>query len=181
MRSFFVTVLIILLALFGVYYYAGETLGLKKSVLTKPTINVSSQEFGTGEKIPFKYTCDGEDVNPPLVLDRVPSDAKSLVLIVDDRTSVSQSFNHWIVFNIDPSTTNIEENKIPNALLGTNDFKELKYKGPCPEIGVHKYYFKILALDITLPDKEGLSRQDIDKLIKGHIMAIGETYGIYEK
>jgi hypothetical protein len=175
------TIILILLILGGVYYYASESLGIKKSVLTKPTINITSQEFVKGGTIPLKFTCDGDNVNPSLVLDRVPADAKSLVLIVDDPDSANTPFNHWLVFNMDPNITNIEENQIPMALLGTNDFDEFRYMGPCPEAGSHKYYFRIYALDIMLSNKEGIKRQDLDKAMTGHVMAFGETFGTYEQ
>src|SRR3989344_2288593 len=111
-----ITIIVILLLLGGVYYYASESLGIKKSVLTKSTINITSQKFINGGTIPLKFSCDGDNVNPSLVFDRVPADAKSLVLIVDDPDSGNTPFNHWLVFNMDPYITNIEENKIPNAL-----------------------------------------------------------------
>lgn len=181
MMKIIITIILILLILGGVYYYASESLGIKKSVLTKPTINITSQEFVKGGVIPLKFTCDGDNVNPSLVLDRVPVDAKSLVLIVDDPDSGNTPFNHWLVFNMDPRITNIEENQIPIALLGTNDFDELRYMGPCPEVGSHKYYFRIYALDILLPSNEGIKRQELDRAMNGHIMAFGETYGVYER
>lgn len=175
------TIILILLAFGGIYYYASNGLGIKKSVLSKATINISSQEFSKGGVIPLRFTCEGDNVNPSVILDRVPADAKSLVLIVDDPDGGQIPFNHWLVFNIDPKITNIEENKIPNALLGTNDFGELNYMGPCPQNGKHKYYFRVYALDIILPNKEGVSRSELDSLMVGHIMASGTTYGTYEK
>lgn len=175
------TIIVILLALGGIYYYASYGLGIKKSILTKATISISSQEFSKGSSIPLRFSCEGGNVSPSLVLDRVPFDAKSLVLIVDDPDSGTTAFNHWIVFNIDPSITNIEEGKIPNALLGTNDFGELKYMGPCPEVGKHKYYFRIYALDTILDLDEGVKRPVLDKAMEGHIIASGETFGTYEQ
>lgn len=176
-----ITIIVILLILGGVYYYASESLGIKKSVLTKSTINITSQEFINGGTIPLKFSCDGDNVNPSLVFDRVPPDAKSLVLIVDDPDNGNTPFNHWLVFNMDPYITNIEENQIPSALLGTNDFDELRYMGPCPEVGSHKYYFRIYALDTMLSVEEGIMRNELDNLMAGHILAKGEMYGTYSR
>src|SRR6185369_12624575 len=136
--------LIISVIVGGVYYFYGNNFSSNKNVPVKSTIDVSSQEFTKGAEIPVRFTCNGDNVNPPLIFDRIPADAKSLVLIVDDPDAGATPFTHWIVFNISPTTTNILENKIPDALEGTNDFGELKYMGPCPD-GSHKYYFRVYA------------------------------------
>ncbi len=151
-----------------------------KNSSPKPKINISSQEFLNGGVIPTRFTCAGDNINPPLTFDRVPGDAKSLVLIIDDPDAREPAFNHWIVFNIDPSTTNIEEGNIPNALLGTNDFGELKYMGPCPT-GKHTYYFRVFALDSVLALEEGAKRTEIETSMKDHILGKGELTGTYSR
>ncbi len=172
-------ILIISLVIGAVYYFNNGSL-FNKNVSRKIKIYISSQEFLNGQTIPATFTCNGDNINPPLSFDRVPGDAKSLVLIVDDPDAGTVPFNHWLVFNIDPSITNIEAGKIPNALEGTNDFGELKYMGPCPT-GTHKYYFRIYALDTVLSLNEGAKRSDIDAAMTDHILGVGEFFGVYSK
>lgn len=173
-------IVIISLIVGGVYYFFGDKLGVDNTYVNKSKISVSSSEFTKGGEIPTRFTCNGENVNPPLIFDRVPGDAESLVLIVEDTDIGAAPFNHWLVFNIAPSTTNVEEAKIPNALLGTNDFGELKYMGPCPT-GTHTYHFRVYALDTQLALEEGATRADIDSAMKGHILAQGELSGVYSR
>lgn len=170
-------ILVISLVVGAFYYFNGQSFSLNNTVPIKSKIAISSQEFLNGQTIPNSFTCNGDNINPPLSFDRVPGDAKSLVLIVDDPTT-TPVFNHWLVFNIDPNTTNIEAGKIPLALEGTNDFGELKYMGPCPT-GIHKYYFRVYALDTMLSLSEGAKRSDIDAAMKDHILAEGEFFGVY--
>lgn len=172
MGKILIVFFLIISVISGLLYY--------KNFSQKPKINISSQEFLNGGVIPTKFTCAGDNINPSLAFDRVPGDAKSLVLIIDDSDAKDPAFNHWIVFNIDPSTTNIEEGKIPNALLGTNDFGELKYMGPCP-VGLHNYYFRVFALDTVLSLEEGAKRSEIDSAMKGHILGKGELTGTYSR
>ncbi|HTK03814.1 MAG TPA: YbhB/YbcL family Raf kinase inhibitor-like protein [Alphaproteobacteria bacterium] len=143
------------------------------SLFPGPKVAISSQEFTNGGAIPLRFTCNGDNINPPLIFDRVPGDAKSLVLIVED----DKAFTHWSVFNIDPTITNIEEGKIPEALEGTNDFGELKYMGPC-STEKHKYYFKVYALDTLLSLDEGAKKSEIETAMQKHIIAKGELYGL---
>lgn len=170
------SLLLIFVAIGAAIYYFG--LG---KMFNKGTIDIASQAFLKGGQIPFKYTCDDENVNPPFTIDRVPGDAKSLVLIIDDPDAGKVPFTHWIVFNMDPNLTNVEEGKIPDALEGTNDFGELKYQGPCPPSGTHKYYFRIFALDTVLNLEEGAKRAQVDSAMVGHIIAKGETVGMYNR
>lgn len=171
-------ILIISLVVGAVYYFNGSKLFSNNTTPIKAKINISSQAFLNGQTIPSTFTCNSDNINPPLSFDRVPGDAKSLVLIVDDPDASTPAFNHWLVFNIDPNTTNIEQGKIPNALEGTNDFGELKYMGPCPT-GTHKYYFRVYALDTMLSLNEGAKRLDIDAAMQDHILAQGEFFGVY--
>jgi len=171
-------ILIVSLAVGAVYYFNGSNLFSNNSNQVKAKISISSQAFLNGQAIPNTFTCNGDNVNPPLSFDRVPGDAKSLVLVIDDPDARTPAFNHWLVFNIDPNTTNIEQDTIPNALEGTNDFGELKYMGPCPT-GTHKYYFRVYALDTMLNLTEGAKRSDIDSAMQNHILAGGEFFGVY--
>src|SRR6266536_6614208 len=111
-------------------------------------MKITSSAFQEGSDIPSKFSRDGGNVNPPLRLEGAPTNAKSLVLIVDDPDAPGGLFTHWLVWNIDPKTTEIAENSVPKgALQGTNDFPGRGYDGPQPPSGTHRYYFKIFALD----------------------------------
>ncbi|MCW3997959.1 MAG: YbhB/YbcL family Raf kinase inhibitor-like protein [Candidatus Bathyarchaeota archaeon] len=140
---------------------------------------VTSSVFGNNKQIPRKYTCDGEDVNPPLEIEGIPQNTKSLVLIVDDPDAPMGTWEHWNVWNI-PPTSKIKENSIP-GVEGMNDFAKHSYGGPCPPSGVHRYFFKIYALDkeLSLPDQS--SKKDLIESMEGHVLARGELVGLYSR
>ena len=127
--------------------------------------------------IPRKYTCDGENVNPPLYVREVPKETKSLVLIVDDPDAPSGTWEHWNVWNI-PPTKRIEENSIP-GVEGINDFGKHAYGGPCPPSGTHRYFFKVYALDNMLSLQVHSRKKDIEEAMKDHVLAKGELVGVY--
>ena len=111
-------------------------------------MKIISEVFENKQMIPQKYTCDGENINPPLQITDIPSNTESLVLIVDDPDAPSGDWIHWLVWNINPQTKEIMEDSVPeNAVVGTNDFKKMEYDGPCPPSGTHRYVFKVLALE----------------------------------
>lgn len=152
----------------------------KKEVL--PTMNINSLAFKNGEFVPFKYTCDGVDVNPPLTISETPEGTKSLVLIVDDPDSPSGIFIHWLVWNIDPNTKEIKENSVPGgAVEGITSWGKLGYRGPCPFFGTHRYYFKVFALDEKLNLSEKATVKEVLKAMENHILGKGETMGKYIK
>ena len=128
------------------------------------------------------YTCDGQDVNPPLKISGVPGDAKSLVLIVDDPDAPGKTWVHWIVWNIDPEITEIEENDVPQGgVEGITDFGSAGYGGPCPPSGTHRYFFKAYALDTELEIETSATVNDIESAIEGHILDSAELVGLYKK
>ena len=146
------------------------------------TIRISSPEFKNNGPIPSKYTCDGADVNPPLMIENVPSSAKSLALIVDDPDAPVGTWVHWVLWNIDPSTNAIRENALPaGALQGLNDFRKSDYGGPCPPSGTHRYFFKFYALDIMLSLGPKTKKAELEHAMKGHIVAQGELIGLYRR
>ena len=104
----------------------------------------------------------------------IPSEAKSLVLIVDDPDAPGGLFTHWLVWNIPPQTSAVGEGSAPKGVQGTNDFGKLGYGGPCPPSGTHRYYFKIFALDRELDLPFGAKRGQLDGAMKGHVVAQGE-------
>lgn len=143
------------------------------------SIKVFSSAFASNGSIPGKYTCNGQNINPPLEFGGIPEEAESLVLIVDDPDAPTKTFTHWIVWNIEP-VAKIEEDSIP-GVEGLNDFKEIGYGGPCPPSGTHRYFFRVYALDKNLDLKAGAGRKDLEKEMIGHIIAEGELMGKYSK
>ena len=143
-------------------------------------MKITSSAFQEGGEIPSKFSRDGGNVNPPLRFEGTPTNAKSLVLIVDDPDAPVGLFTHWLVWNIDPKTTEIPERGVPKgAVQGTNDYPNLGYGGPQPPSGTHRYYFKMFALDQTLDLRSGAKRQELDKAMSGHVIAQGQLMGRY--
>jgi Raf kinase inhibitor-like YbhB/YbcL family protein len=145
-------------------------------------MKITTTVFQEGGNIPSKFTCDGADANPPLRFEGVPAEGKSLALIVDDPDAPGGLFTHWLVWNIDPNTTAIEENSVPSkGVQGKNDFGKSGYGGPCPPSGTHRYFFRIFALDRQLDLAAGSKRAQLDAQMRGHIMAQGELMGRYSR
>jgi Raf kinase inhibitor-like YbhB/YbcL family protein len=145
-------------------------------------MKISSPAFQEGGTIPEKFSKNGRNVNPELRIEGAPAEAKSLLLIVDDPDAPVGLFTHWLVWNIDPKTTEIAESSVPKgAFQGTNDFPGRGYDGPQPPSGTHRYYFKIFALDRMLDLKSGAKRREVDPAMRGHVIAQGELMGRYSK
>src|SRR5205807_8106712 len=145
-------------------------------------MKISSPSFQESGVIPDKFSKNGQNVNPALRFEGAPAEAKSLLLIVDDPDAPVGLFTHWLVWNIDPKTSEIAESSAPGgAVQGTNDFPKKGYGGPCPPSGTHRYYFKIFALDQTLDLKSGAKRAEVDAAMRGHVIAQGELMGRYSR
>jgi Raf kinase inhibitor-like YbhB/YbcL family protein len=144
-------------------------------------MKITSSAFQQGGNMPSKFSCDGANASPPLQISDIPTEAKSLVLIVDDPDAPSGLFTHWAVWNISPQTTTIGEGSTPKGVQGTNDFGKSGYGGPCPPSGTHRYYFKVFALDRELDLPVGAKRSHLDSAIKGHVIAQGELMGRYSR
>jgi len=140
---------------------------------------ITSPAFDGKGFIPQKYTCDGDDVNPPLTIEGVPEETKSLVLIVDDPDAPMGTWDHWVVWNI-PPVEKIEENSVP-GVEGLNDFKKHSYGGPCPPSGIHRYFFKVYALDTKLDLNPNSRKKNVEKSMEDHIIAEGEIVGVYSR
>ena len=144
-------------------------------------VKITSSAFQDGANIPSKFTCDGADTSPPLQIADIPSEAKSLALIVDDPDAPGGLFTHWTVWNIPPQTSAVGEGNVSKGAQGTNDFGKSGYGGPCPPSGTHRYSFKFFALDRELDLPFGAKRGQIDSAIKGHVVAQGELKGRYSR
>lgn len=154
----------------------------EKYRIEEEAMRVSSQAFREGGSIPAAFACDGKDVSPPLTIDDVPRNAKSLALIVDDPDAPSGVFTHWVMYNIDPGTREIPEDSVPRgAVQGTNSFKKQQYRGPCPPSGTHRYFFKVFALDAKLDVDPNKGKKGVEEAIKGHVLEEAELMGRYAK
>jgi len=145
-------------------------------------MKLTSSAFSNNEMIPEKYTCDGENINPPLKIAEIPNEAKSLALIVDDPDAPMGTFNHWVVWNIDTSVEKIDENSLPaGAAEGRNDFGRTSYGGPCPPSGTHRYFFKVFALSEKLNLEPSAQREDLERAMEGRILEKTELVGLYRR
>lgn len=142
-------------------------------------MRVTSPWFDHEQMIPVKFTCEGEDVNPPLDIDGIPDKARSLALVVEDPDAPAGTWLHWSVWNI-PITQHLKEDEIP-GVQGKNDFGRNDYGGPCPPSGTHRYYFKLYALDDLISLRAGASIRSLRAAMEGHILAYGELMGTYKK
>jgi Raf kinase inhibitor-like YbhB/YbcL family protein len=142
---------------------------------------VKSSAFEKNTKIPSKYTCDGDDINPPLTFEGVPKEAKTLVLIVDDPDAPRGTFDHWVVWNIPASIGKIEENNASSGIEGLNGAGKAGYFGPCPPSGTHRYFFKVYALDTSLSLGANSRKKDVEVAMEGHVLAKGELICLYRR
>lgn len=152
------------------------------------TLELSSPQFEPGGEIPARFTCQGDDISPPLRWRGVPSDTKSLALICDDPDAPGGSFCHWAAYNLPPppDLNGLPEEVPPGGeipqggMQGRNDFGEVQYNGPCPPEGPeHNYYFRLYALDKSLDLLPGANRQQIFDAMQDHILEHTEMIGRY--
>jgi len=149
------------------------------TVIDFKTLKVASTAFAEDGMIPAKYTCDGEDVNPPLTIEHIPEEAKSLAIIADDPDAPSGTWVHWVAWNI-PVTHHIKEDDL-HGQQGLNDFNKQQYNGPCPPNGVHRYSFKIYALNTVLDLNDSTRKNELERAMAAHVVAFGELTGRYER
>ncbi len=192
-----VLALIILIALLAAYYgWLREGTRTSSQISTSaPTSGggnmsenfVLKSVFGNMGDIPIKYTCDGEDISPPLSWEGQPSGVVSYVLIVDDPDAPGRVFTHWVLYNIPSDINSLPEN-VPKqketayGIQGRNDFGRIGYGGPCPPRGKpHRYFFKLYALDVKLNLPPGASKREVENAIKGHVLAQTQIVGLYRR
>ena len=153
------------------------------------TLAVSSPVFATDQSIPVRYTCEGQDISPPLHFSGAPENTKSLVLIVDDPdapdpAAPKMTWVHWLLYNMPPDTSVLieaAEEFPPGTLQGINDFGRTRYGGPCQPIGRHRYIFKLYALDTMLPDLGRPNKEILLHAMDGHILEQTRLIGLYQK
>lgn len=145
-------------------------------------MNISSQDFERDAMIPEKFTCDGENINPQLSISDVPAEAKSLALIVNDPDAPSGDFVHWVMWNIDPSVTEIMQGTTPiEATEGNNDTGEPGWTGPCPPSGTHHYEFHLYALDQKIELLPGADKHEFREALEGAVLEEAIYVGLYSR
>ncbi|NJM67644.1 MAG: YbhB/YbcL family Raf kinase inhibitor-like protein [Acaryochloris sp. RU_4_1] len=148
-----------------------------------------SPAFASGQTIPVKYTCQGQDLSPPLEWKGVSAETKSLALIIDDPDAPDPeapktTWIHWVLYNIPPSTQRLTEGitALPSGTLeGINDWNRTGYGGPCPPIGTHRYFHKLYALDVVLSNLKHPAKGELEKAMEGHVITSAEYVGTYRK
>jgi Raf kinase inhibitor-like YbhB/YbcL family protein len=153
------------------------------------SLEVKSDAFSNGQSIPAKYSCIGKNISPALTWSDPPSGTQSFALIMDDPDAPAGTWVHWVLYNIKPDWRNLPEdlpvtgkNIDPNAVFfGTNSSGNIRYDGPCPPSGTHRYYFKLYALDTQIGLLPGATKEQILKEMQGHILAQGELMGTFSK
>ncbi|BAY30395.1 PEBP family protein [Nostoc carneum NIES-2107] len=152
-------------------------------------MEIRSSAFFIGNTIPFKYTCDGDNISPPIHWEDPPQGTQSFALIVDDPDAPEKTFTHWVVYNIPVDRRELPEGitpepKIANGgIQGQNSFGRLGFGGPCPpsKDGAHRYFFKIFALDQLLDLPPGVSKEELLQAIEGHVLDKAEVMGRYAR
>ena len=150
-----------------------------------------SSSFGPNGNIPKQHTCEGSDVSPPLSWSGAPPGTKSFVLIVDDPDAPDPkapktTWVHWVLYNLPANASELPEGAGGGALpagakAGLNDFKRSSYGGPCPPVGRHRYFHKLYALDVVLPDLGSATKAQVEQAMHGHVLATAELIGTYQK
>ena len=147
---------------------------------------LTSSAFAEGEPIPEKYSCKGEDISPPLAWAGAPDGTQSFALIMDDPDAPVGTWDHWLVFNIPAEVRELPENMPVGmkfgdvaVVFGQNSWRRSDYGGPCPPSGTHRYFFKLYALDTTLPSDESMNKAQLEAEMEGHMLAQTELMGTF--
>jgi Raf kinase inhibitor-like YbhB/YbcL family protein len=149
------------------------------TIAAKATLTITSPAFEHEGHIPMKYSCEGQDINPPLTIKGIPEETISLALIMEDPDAPGGIFDHWVVWNVRPKEV-IKEKSIP-GITGKNSSGESRYIGPCPPSGTHRYFFKVYALDAFLDLDDDADKKIVEQALHDHVIAYGELMGLYKK
>jgi Raf kinase inhibitor-like YbhB/YbcL family protein len=150
---------------------------------------LTSTAFTQGNSIPALYSCDGQDISPPLAWSDPPAGTQSFALIMDDPDAPVGTWDHWILFNIPANMRELSENlpldaknQDPDAIfVGSNSWGRADYGGPCPPSGTHRYFFRLFALDTTISLLPGASKGELSNAMEGHILALTELMGTFTR
>ncbi len=157
------------------------------TTMTPATMTMTSSAFAAKATIPAKYTCDGESISPPLQWDAPPSGTQSLALVVDDPDAPSGTFVHWAIYGLPPALralpegVSTDERPATGGVNGANGAGKLGYTGPCPPSGVHRYFFRLYALDVKLDSTPGWTEDQLLQAMNGHILGQAELMGTYSR
>ncbi|HSX09030.1 MAG TPA: YbhB/YbcL family Raf kinase inhibitor-like protein [Candidatus Saccharimonadales bacterium] len=200
-KKYIIILFILLIIVFGIYFISSssqkpvtEHTSIHKNssvTITRQIQNhmtITSGAFQNNSLIPPKYTCDGKGINPPLTFSNVPKNAKSLVMLMDDHDVPKNLkpdgiFDHWTIYNIDPTTTEIAENSTPAGTQGLNGIGKAQYTAVCPPDKAHHYQFRLYALDtrLTFPEPTKATKEMVIEKMQGHIIEQAELIGIYNR
>jgi len=151
------------------------------------SMQLTSSAFSAGQAIPVKYSCKGNNISPALAWSNAPANTKSFALIVDDPDAPSGIWVHWVAFNIPATVTSLPE-AVPTGaqlanggLQGKNSSSHMGYDGPCPPSGLHRYFFKLYALDAVLNLSSDANKSQLLQAMQGHVLAQGELMGTFSK
>lgn len=150
-------------------------------------MKITCRDFENNSDMPRQYTCQGDDINPPLAIEEVPEGTVTLALICEDPdapdpANPQMTWDHWVVWNIPSGTTEIPANWYPEkTMVGINSWGKSEYGGPCPPVGKHRYFFKLYALDIELDLPPEADKKDVLREMEGHVKDQAELIGLYEK
>ena len=164
----------------------------------KPLLHLQSSSFKDGGVIPDKFTCKGKDISPELNWRNAPANTKCFALVIEDPDAPLKTWVHWVIYNIPVKVSGLtgspmgqvhellegfprDEKTTEGILQGVNDFKKIGYDGPCPPNGMHRYYFKLYALDAMVLAPAGISEDQLLKVTKGHVLAWTQIMGLYGK
>jgi len=164
----------------------GQDTASDQKPATGVLVQVESIAFAESEDIPVRFTCDGDNISPPLSWSEPPADTLSLVLVVDDPDAPAGTWDHWVLFNVPVATRQLPEgvpaDPLPSGvgIHGSNSWHQLGYGGPCPPTGsTHRYFFRIYALDTDLELEAGSTKKQVEQAMQGHILAEGSLMGRY--
>jgi Raf kinase inhibitor-like YbhB/YbcL family protein len=144
-------------------------------------LKISSPSFREEGEIPSEFTCDGLDLSPPLIITDIPKKAMTLAIIMDDPDAPMGTFTHWIVWNIPTNKTSFTKGEKFDFMQGRTSFGKIGYGGPCPPSGIHRYFFRIYALDIKLDLMKGSNVRDLQIAMSGHVIAEATLMGKYSR
>ncbi len=186
-KSVFVLIILCSILLVGFDSRNNTQKGDEKMAKAAAKIKMSSPAFEHGEMMPAKYTCDGNDISPPLKWQNAPSETKSFAIISDDPDAPMGTWVHWVIWNIPADKQELAED-IPKAkelpdgsMQGLNSSKRIGYMGPCPPSGIHRYFFKLYALDTMLNLPGNITKEKLLSAMNGHIIGEGSIMAVYQR
>lgn len=179
-----VVIILLLVTASGVYYLQKQSLNENNKQLNtaSASMQIFSPSFDSGQPIPDKFTCKGQNISPQISISSVPREAKSLALVMYDPDAPGGTWFHWMALNLEPYDQQILEGKSPQgAVLGKNSAGKNAYSGPCPRSGTHRYFFKLMALNEKVSLSEGYTYADLSKIVDGKVISESTLFGTYGK